>query len=590
MFQKANTKGLESLLHFLLTKLRGISQSKKDFKGVWPIKDTRQQKDYRKVLHTLLSELEHEEKLPRRLVAALQSMFTTAAGARVTELLCHLSCYVLGQQMQEHHSQEARHTSYGHTKVQETLVPLELMEPAMMVAMAQGRQQCKRFMANAATYSSMQGSWQSAADHLMGQYKHLLQQQQQQQKAKESLIKDASTNRTLNDAQQQEQLHQAEHIWGGLQEHLQSLVDLQKLVDSVIDSTTHPHAIDGQKLSRHLQSADDDADMHKGTADQPQAAYFASNSIDIVQLLQGLTEAVATYGPRVSALAGHGEAGSMTLLALPAEQGGHQSHLAAALTTSVQHLNQQKQVHAALQADLGSIAAYRQALVHQVAAAMQPAPANGAVGQENVTPTAGTSSNRQEARLHLVPPTPLSTAPMQAAAVSVAATRNALQERTWSALTPSQGGTAMKASVHQAAMVREHKWTPGGARMPLKLAMPPSTVRPTTRSRMERHHGPAMMTSVVKRGRDLLAPSPISEEDEGAWGNVAGPRRLSYSSPNDQEGRTPAQQTQENGHQKSTPADATIFTVTQSTAKPTPEVPLSVAALLARMQKLKSTK
>ncbi len=88
----------------------------------------------------------------------------------------------------------------------------------------------------------------------------------------------------------------------------------------------------------------------------------------------------------------------------------------------------------------------------------------------------------------------------------------------------------MKASVHQAAMVREHKWTPGGARMPLKLAMPPSTVRPTTRSRMERHHGPAMMTSVVKRGRDLLAPSPISEEDEGAWGNVAGPRRLSYSS------------------------------------------------------------
>lgn len=51
----------------------------------------------------------------------------------------------------------------------------------------------------------------------MGQYKHLLQRQQQQQKAKESLIKDASTSCTLNDAQQQEQLHQAEHIWGGLQ-------------------------------------------------------------------------------------------------------------------------------------------------------------------------------------------------------------------------------------------------------------------------------------------------------------------------------------------------------------------------------------
>ena len=67
-------------------------------------------------------------------------MFTTAAGARqelkvtqditkfavtlpskyvscrVTELLCHLSCYVLGQQMQEHYRQEARLSSYVHTK------------------------------------------------------------------------------------------------------------------------------------------------------------------------------------------------------------------------------------------------------------------------------------------------------------------------------------------------------------------------------------------------------------------------------------------------------------------------------------------
>ena len=88
----------------------------------------------------------------------------------------------------------------------------------------------------------------------------------------------------------------------------------------------------------------------------------------------------------------------------------------------------------------------------------------------------------------------------------------------------------MKASVQQAALVREHNWTPGGACMPLRLAMPPSTVKPTSRSRMTRPAGPAMMTSVVKRGRDLLAPSPISEEGDAVWGAVAGPRRLSYSS------------------------------------------------------------
>lgn len=88
----------------------------------------------------------------------------------------------------------------------------------------------------------------------------------------------------------------------------------------------------------------------------------------------------------------------------------------------------------------------------------------------------------------------------------------------------------MKASVQQAAQVREHNWTPGGACMPLRLAMPPSTVKPSSRFRMTRPGGPAMMTSVVKRGRDLLAPSPISEEGDSACNTVAGPRRLSYSS------------------------------------------------------------
>ena len=40
-----------------------------------------------------------------------------------------------------------------------------------------------------------------------------------------------------------------------------------------------------------------------------------------------------------------------------------------------------------------------------------------------------------------------------------------------------------------------------------------------------------MLTSVVKRGRDLLAPSPISEGGEEATASsMAGPRRLSYSS------------------------------------------------------------
>lgn len=35
-------------------------------------------------VHAMLTELEHNDKLPRRLVAAVPSMFATAAGQRYT--------------------------------------------------------------------------------------------------------------------------------------------------------------------------------------------------------------------------------------------------------------------------------------------------------------------------------------------------------------------------------------------------------------------------------------------------------------------------------------------------------------------------
>ena len=49
------------------------------------------------VVHALLTEMEQEGKLPRRLVAALQSMFATAAGSRqeTHKLVVQISTYLL---------------------------------------------------------------------------------------------------------------------------------------------------------------------------------------------------------------------------------------------------------------------------------------------------------------------------------------------------------------------------------------------------------------------------------------------------------------------------------------------------------------
>ena len=70
-----------------------------------------------------------------------------------------------------------------------------------------------------------------------------------------------------------------------VQEHLQSLGSLQKLVDSLIDSTSHPHAIDGAVLCCTVLPADD-TDVEGDTDKVPQAAQPVASGVDIVQLLQ----------------------------------------------------------------------------------------------------------------------------------------------------------------------------------------------------------------------------------------------------------------------------------------------------------------
>lgn len=56
-----------------------------------------------------------------------------------------------------------------------------------------------------------------------------------------------------------------------------------------------------------------------------------------------------------SAHAGGDDPKEMTPLALPTNLGGHHGHIAAALTSSKQHLEQQKQLNAALQVDISSL-------------------------------------------------------------------------------------------------------------------------------------------------------------------------------------------------------------------------------------------
>ncbi|KAI8533496.1 hypothetical protein RHMOL_Rhmol10G0015700 [Rhododendron molle] len=65
LFRHSNPKLGEQLLYFILSSLRGPVQSAKDFDKVWPIFDSAQSRDFRKVVQSIISELESQGALPR---------------------------------------------------------------------------------------------------------------------------------------------------------------------------------------------------------------------------------------------------------------------------------------------------------------------------------------------------------------------------------------------------------------------------------------------------------------------------------------------------------------------------------------------
>ncbi|KAL7613358.1 hypothetical protein Lser_V15G07818 [Lactuca serriola] len=89
LFRHSNPKLGEQLLYFILSSLRGP----KDFDRVWPIFDSTQSRDFRKVVQSIISELESQGALPRS--NSRVSSLATCCGPRFVELLWQLSLHAL---------------------------------------------------------------------------------------------------------------------------------------------------------------------------------------------------------------------------------------------------------------------------------------------------------------------------------------------------------------------------------------------------------------------------------------------------------------------------------------------------------------
>ncbi|KAK9061684.1 hypothetical protein SSX86_018867 [Deinandra increscens subsp. villosa] len=164
LFRHSNPKLGEQLLYFILSSLRGP----KDFDKVWPIFDSTQSRDFRKVVQSIISELESQGALPRS--NSRVSSLATCCGPRFVELLWQLSLHAL---------REVHRRTYA-ADVASNPLPASLTDVAfshaatlLPVTKARIALERRRFLKNAETAVQRQAMWSNLAHEMTAEYRGL---------------------------------------------------------------------------------------------------------------------------------------------------------------------------------------------------------------------------------------------------------------------------------------------------------------------------------------------------------------------------------------------------------------------------------
>ncbi|XP_009772671.1 AUGMIN subunit 6-like [Nicotiana sylvestris] len=167
-FRHSNPKLGEQLLYFLLSSLRGPTQSAKDFDKVWPIFDSAQSRDFRKVVQGIISELESQGALPRS--NSRVSSLATCCGPRFVELLWQLSLHALRE---VHRRTFAADVASNPLPASLTDVAFSHAATLLPVTKARVALERRRFLSNAETAVRRQGMWSNLAHELTAEFRGL---------------------------------------------------------------------------------------------------------------------------------------------------------------------------------------------------------------------------------------------------------------------------------------------------------------------------------------------------------------------------------------------------------------------------------
>ncbi|KAJ6302134.1 hypothetical protein OIU77_016264 [Salix suchowensis] len=168
LFRHSNPKLGEQLLYFILSSLRGPAQSAKDFDKVWPIFDSAQSRDFRKVVQGVISELESQGALPRS--NSRVSSLATCCGPRFVELLWQLSLHALRE---VHRRTFAADVASNPLPAPLTDVAFQHAATLLPVTKARIALERRRFLKNAETAVQRQAMWSNLAHEMTAEFRGL---------------------------------------------------------------------------------------------------------------------------------------------------------------------------------------------------------------------------------------------------------------------------------------------------------------------------------------------------------------------------------------------------------------------------------
>ncbi|KAL4351614.1 hypothetical protein GQ457_06G034040 [Hibiscus cannabinus] len=168
LFRHSNPKLGEQLLYFILSSLRGPAQSARDFDRVWPIFDSAQSRDFRKVVQGIISELEAQGALPRS--NSRVSSLATCCGPRFVELLWQLSLYALRE---VHRRTFASDVASNPLPAPLTDVAFSHAATLLPVTKARIALERRKFLKNAETAVQRQAMWSNLAHEMTAEFRGL---------------------------------------------------------------------------------------------------------------------------------------------------------------------------------------------------------------------------------------------------------------------------------------------------------------------------------------------------------------------------------------------------------------------------------